>query len=641
MTYGDQNTIKPSSGAPPISHSGAVAPAGSQQLGNTVAETLKPMMGNAFKSEISKTPKINSPNHQALLKIFNDNASPNQARLFNLMKICSSFARSFRQQMGEIKKGIGDQLRDLKNLPQKINEGLTDLFKPIRRELGISRTPNVSQDGLVSLETMVEREEVIPSALHLLMHASQPEGKEHHLGKLPESINIMLIQKHFEGIKSAFDVEKSNLNPAELKNAESRMSELKEMVSYANQLEARSYKKEVIVALIDFRLELKSEGISAKFPKILDPAATSQNLRLHDPKNGQLNDENNQAFDNLRRTGQESDSSTTQLFVEFCAERGGDYNKIIASKPGESGNDYYAAQSGNSWSPMSCVVKHRLLNFKEIPQDELSNKFWFHEDYKKLVAQEGGVEQALADLDHTPEQVDKTLLMFMAFNAEFLEKTDLPGMNRENGTITIYRTETLEALKQQGITEVDDSEKSGRKFRRGPLESGSIELPVYATGFSVTVQQVPLVDVFCSYATEPMKWNSEREIVCMFGDTPMHYIKQHTPGEIKLIKKEIDRSLDSKNQEFLNESEAEAEVVFAGLNPTPQYKEKVVSELEAKVTNEFLVYENRLNAGLNYPHTAFLLRDALKALEENPALASDSEFNRVFNLVKENARVRG
>jgi hypothetical protein len=125
-----------------------------------------------------------------------------------------------------------------------------------------------------------------------------------------------------------------------------------------------------------------------------------------------------------------------------------------------------------------------------------------------------------------PEVLGKSIKMFMAFNMEFLTHTHIPGIDRENKTLLVYRTEDKETLDNYGISEPSNEEKY--TMRRGIAESGSLMEPVVVYGAHITVQQVPLHRIFGSYLTHQFRSENggnepEKEVVCLFEGIPFKY----------------------------------------------------------------------------------------------------------------------
>lgn len=187
-------------------------------------------------------------------------------------------------------------------------------------------------------------------------------------------------------------------------------------------------------------------------------------------------------------------------FSAFCSERGGDFLLI---------KDWHKDQAKHSWSPKSCLVKQAILELRDIDRSKIwTNALPLSPD-------------PLVNMN----QLKTTLLMNMALTAEFLTHTDLPGMQKDKGTITIFRTEVPEVLEKMGIPEPKNDEDKQKEWmmKRGPAESGSILASVLSYGKAVTVQEVPFHRIVSTYITEAFLKDEEKEFICMFDDIPFKH----------------------------------------------------------------------------------------------------------------------
>lgn len=485
-----------------------------------------------------KRPLTPAPMHKATLETFSENPVKNPstaqknlgARLLSYISKACIFIKN-------------EALPTAGHAPahaiQALKSQITDATKPLRNEVLKSK---IDKSSLMSLEDIEYIEHVVTPMIGLLLNHT-PENN--HLGVLPSNVNISDIAKKFGSIESSFQKAIAHLDPssAEYICANTKMNELREVVHYCQQLEARNYKSDIITLLVNFRLDLKHEGISDKFPSSLVNPHTSEeieNMSSENAKNGQLNDAEGVPFGGIRRTGKDDDASITKLFVDFCKKHGGDYDSVISARNGPSPElhpgTYCAQQSQDSWSRMSCIIKERMLNFRNLSANEKEEKFYFAIDYEVKIQ-----DTRQMNLN----TVDVTVLMCMALTAEFLEKTTIPGSNSKERTVEVYRTENQTVLENQKIIL---SKTQNQKIKRGPLESFSTEKPVFIDGNCVTIQHVAFVDVFCSYLLDPFYQNSEREIVCITDNIESKYIEAKSRTEMgkiqnknnKLIKAEAE-----------------------------------------------------------------------------------------------------
>jgi hypothetical protein len=296
-----------------------------------------------------------------------------------------------------------------------------------------------------------------------------------HLGKL--NVNINEVVQHWDMLQGYLEGKIENLSGSAKTNALNRLAELKEMVDYAQTLQQDAFKPEVIHKLVNYRLELKSEGISDSFPK-----------QLTGGKDGLVQDENGKLFDTLREY--EAMSSTSR-FDKFCKKRGGDYDYI---------RTWYVYQGGNAWTIEPIKAKHILAGFRTHP---LEYYYWAGNPIDQIPPAK-------------PDQ-EETLLMFLAFNMEFLTHTDLPG--KEGKSITLYRVQDkIRIAKGSAVSEYQIGDKV-KNWRRAAYESGSLIAPVaVAGGGEVTEQQIPLHRIVGTYITQPLHYNTEEKEFMFFFD---------------------------------------------------------------------------------------------------------------------------
>lgn len=294
----------------------------------------------------------------------------------------------------------------------------------------------------------------------------------------------------------------SSLSPSEQAALSKNLNALTEMYKCAYAMEKDEFKPEIINQIMVYRLALREgdDPISSKFPK---------ELILTDLSTGIMVDENGNAFDNLRGP----DGLTLNEFAAFCNSNGGDI-KMVTS--------WIDGQGGDSWTMASMAVKDRLISFRTHDVDnywwkvksekvQQTPKFKFHENYQGNIDPfDPDYQQDYADF---LEKMDNSLLMWMAYNMEFLAHTDIPGLDRKAQVIVGFRTESHAGLEANDIDEKD--RKHEHEIKRNVFESFSVGAPIIAAGTEgavATFQYLPTYNVLTFYPLYPMYGDSEKEI---------------------------------------------------------------------------------------------------------------------------------
>jgi hypothetical protein len=348
-----------------------------------------------------------------------------------------------------------------------------------------------------------------------------------HLGKLDENIDIFEVSKHFDAVRA--QVLKTTPS-SELQNAKARLGELKEMVKYANNMQASGFKETEIRVIVNYQLDLMK---LIDFPNQLGKRITNAEGLVVPPSTGCILDSKGIPFGDLRKKVNEdptNPSSACGKFEKFCNESGGDYNIVIKMHQ-DQGND--------SWSPVSKMAKAQIMDMMNVDK----NEFWhggkehlnLNNEFNNLNKLHDEFPKKYPKID--PEKFKETMLMNMAFNHLLLSRTTIPGINRKNNTLTIFRTESLVVLENGlGKDNVIKNKLYKNGLKRGPCESGSNQEGISASnmqgeggsvnGSHLTSQEVPLHLVFDSYLALPYMVNYEKEFLFMGRNIPTKYLGQ-------------------------------------------------------------------------------------------------------------------
>lgn len=307
-------------------------------------------------------------------------------------------------------------------------------------------------------------------------------------------IDIFFAESKLEQSRAELSSNINTLSEAQQTDASNKLAQIEEMIQYARLLKADKFKPEVIQKLIQYRLMIREAGISSQLPQRL------AQIDYFDTVSGKLWDDDGKLFGNVRIDAIDIDTVMSK-FRRFCYDHGGDYALI---------RRWHADQGKASWSFMSCQVKQLILNFREVDRNEYFTAF---------LSNTPSSDPALAKLE-------ETLLMNMALVMEFLTHTELPGINKVNGTITIFRSETAEVIETANIPHpISPSDKENQFYmKRGPAEAGSLISSVLSTFRGITIQEVPYHRIISTYVMEPFLRDDEKEFICIFEGIPFKYL---------------------------------------------------------------------------------------------------------------------
>ncbi|MDR2788731.1 MAG: hypothetical protein LBD06_10355 [Candidatus Accumulibacter sp.] len=308
--------------------------------------------------------------------------------------------------------------------------------------------------------------------------------------------------------------------------AQARLAEAKEMARMALSMEADRWTPEHTQGVIQARLEIRANGITEALP----PGLSAQNgMGMHDGVITELS--------NLRG----SDSPTARFYA--LVDRNGGNSRMLQCV-GQN-------QVASSWCATSMAMKGYLERARAV-----SEAHYFHptgtaglvgtptsdsaqacyerfahaprEYWNNLHSQVFPPNDAAVDVGMVIDAVDASnaartvgnptestaefdtsMRYQIAMQMEMLSHMDFPGNNREQGTVTIHRTESPAVLRIYGLDvpehpnplNNDPLVGTSLNIRRSTFDSGSLcGLPTTATGaMHTTTQEVPYYRVFNSF----------------------------------------------------------------------------------------------------------------------------------------------
>jgi SPP1 gp7 family putative phage head morphogenesis protein len=256
---------------------------------------------------------------------------------------------------------------------------------------------------------------------------------------------------------------------------------------------------------------LRKQGISQKLPESL--AAQKLPVQPKDIRKPhysvEMKDQNGKLFDSLR--GQ---NSTYGDFFNYMRNTGGNVELL---------NEWMGQQAGDSWNNLPQAYKYYVATTGKNKTDEY---YWKNgvqnakEKYTQVVNKYG------------VETFQKTFEAYHAFTLEMLMHTDMPNIDRKEGTITVWRTECNEAMNGASVGQKDC------EGLRGAAESMSLLNPVYIHNDNLTRQKIYLADILGTYLTEraPGSYgpafygDRENEFVAILGRTKFDYLAKGEPS---------------------------------------------------------------------------------------------------------------
>lgn len=224
---------------------------------------------------------------------------------------------------------------------------------------------------------------------------------------------------------------------------------------------------------------IQAVGVTSTLPqRLTQQSATSSNVILID--------ESGKEFDDLRGRG--------GIYARFLKE--------LDARTGKKGKEFIRrwadAQAGDSWSPLSRLVKQRMMVNRPS-----SSYYWKDTD--------SYMESALAHF-RTLYSDDAVTDMAAALNAlsyETLRRVEV-GKRPAPGVLTLLRTESDFVLDRYGMQRKKGSRAT---IERGALESTSLLKPVVVMGGNLTEQDIPIHRVmgFYGFGTDKTMYLNDRE----------------------------------------------------------------------------------------------------------------------------------
>ena len=252
---------------------------------------------------------------------------------------------------------------------------------------------------------------------------------------------------------------------------------------------------------------IRKHGISSMLPAQLQASMLPDAPRLTDPRRARyevvLKDQSGKMFDNLRGPG-----SSFSTFHSNLTRSGGSSELL---------QRWMQEQAGSSWNELPMAYKYYVATQKS----GNPNAFYWKGGIDKS---RKAYERAIAR--YGEETFKKTFDAYHAFTYELLTTTNIPNVDMQNGTITLWRTEYSAAVGDLSVGQTN------YKSKRGAAESTSLLNPVYVGGDILTRQVVPLSNIIGTYLTErsPGSGGSaffgdlENEFIAILGDLPFEIV---------------------------------------------------------------------------------------------------------------------
>ena len=224
---------------------------------------------------------------------------------------------------------------------------------------------------------------------------------------------------------------------------------------------------------------IQSSGVTSTLPqRLTQQSATSSNVILID--------ESGKEFDDLRGRG--------GIYARFLKE--------LDARTGKKGKEFIRrwadAQAGDSWSPLSRLVKQRMMVNRPS-----SSYYWKDTD--------SYMESALAHFRtlYSDSAVDDMAAALNALSYETLRRVEV-GKRPAPGVLTLLRTESDFVLDRYGMQRKKGSRAT---IERGALESTSLLKPVVVMGGNLTEQDIPIHRVmgFYGFGTDKTMYLNDRE----------------------------------------------------------------------------------------------------------------------------------
>lgn len=224
-----------------------------------------------------------------------------------------------------------------------------------------------------------------------------------------------------------------------------------------------------------------------------------------------VRDEHGKLWDDLRdRDGQ---TGLVSRIAEYMAQNGMSH-KII--------QEWAREQARDSWEPLAQAFKYHIV--QERDKDPKTTYFWRHGFDKARQHYEDAIQR------YGEETYRKTWEFWRVINYEFLRNVDFKFNDRQNGMVTLIRSEENSVMEMYNMR----VGKTGR-MTRGAAESTSIYDAVFVFGTETTRQSVPHHRIFGNYFFDQapggnkalFAGDGENEFVAMLDDLDVDYLGRH------------------------------------------------------------------------------------------------------------------
>lgn len=304
---------------------------------------------------------------------------------------------------------------------------------------------------------------------------SDAQGKAAQIyGQMPWMDTVEQMEKI---VKSKDAILKAT--PAEHKDIlEKRIEQMRDIAATSRTLVDDGYDPEYAKDFTRHQQALRRLKITRNLPKRLGDFSID-GMRSG---NVEVRDENKKLFDNLRDYG-----GITDQWRKYMEADGGDWNEFV---------EYGEGQGLSSNSKASNKLKLFMQSVQ--PGSDFSRSYAKHKtaDKKKFMLETGMDEQGY-------QKYRTTMSSMHALTSELLRNTDMLGNNRAQGFVSVYRTETKQAFKDQSKLQAErwDSPNNipADEFNPGIAESYASFRTVEVHNKNLIQIEVPHHRIFSSY----------------------------------------------------------------------------------------------------------------------------------------------
>ena len=304
---------------------------------------------------------------------------------------------------------------------------------------------------------------------------SDAQGKAAQIyGQMPWMDTVEQMEKI---VKSKNEILKAT--PAEHKDIlEKRIEQMRDIAATSRMLVDDGFDPEYAKDFTRHQQNLRRLKITGSLPKRLGDFS----LDGMQSGNVEVRDENGKLFDSLRDY-----NGITDQWRKYMEANGGDWNEFV---------EYGEGQGLSSNSKPS--NKFKLFMQSVQPGADFSRSYAKHKaaDKKKFMLETGLDEQGY-------QKYRTTMSSMHALTSELLRNTDMLGNNRAQGFVSVYRTETKQAFKDQSKLQAErwDSPNNipSDEFNPGIAESYASFRTVQVHNEDLIQVEVPHHRVFSSY----------------------------------------------------------------------------------------------------------------------------------------------